>query len=111
MNVVSASGEPDAGTRYPSLIEDSNGNTIAAFSELAASHRLSLRHRYEARLHRTTSALWTTSSCCANLNYQTKLVPFPNSARPRKSLPCSRRHPLCGGHVRPLRLLSPGRNE
>jgi hypothetical protein len=29
MSVQSASGEPDAGTRYPSLIEDSNGNTIA----------------------------------------------------------------------------------
>jgi RHS repeat-associated protein len=29
MSVQSASGEPDAGTRYSSLIEDSNGNTIA----------------------------------------------------------------------------------
>ena len=28
MNVVSASGEPDAGWRYPSKIEDSNGNYV-----------------------------------------------------------------------------------
>ena len=72
MDVVSALNEPDAGTRYPSLIEDSNGNTIAIqYAQGAGGGAINT----SGRITRITDSRATAPNASYTFTYNTDPIP------------------------------------